>query len=225
MLHRRLLNVFLWVCFAIPASAQTCVVRFVPVFQGQEIELDKYYHLADGDSISFSSFKCYVSDIIVYGWGKTVFPKNNLRLLNLEEPATMKMKVKKVKEIAGIKLNIGLDSMKSVSGAMGGDLDPEKGMYWAWQSGYINFKIEGQCNKVPTRNHEFQYHVGGYAGKDKAVREIMLSNSRSREIVVIIRLDKFLARIDMAKQNSVMIPGPEAVQLAKQFAGCFENAR
>jgi hypothetical protein len=226
LFYRHLLNVFLLVCITMSCHAQSATLRFVPFFQGEELKLNKYYHLTNGDSISFSTFKCYVSDIIVYGWGKTVFPKKNLLLLNAEEPSSMTLKVKKLKDIAGIKLSIGVDSLKSVSGAMGGNLDPEKGMYWAWQSGYINFKIEGQCNKVPARNNEFQYHVGGYAGKDKAVQEIILSTPRSNEILVLIRLDKFLARMDMTKQHSIMIPGTEAVDMAKQFARCFEiNAR
>jgi hypothetical protein len=95
-------------------------------------------------------------------------------------------------------------------------------MYWAWQSGYINFKIEGTCNKVPARNHEFQYHVGGYAGKDKAIQKVTTIIEASNEQTIYIQLDKFLSGIDMSQQYSIMIPGKEAVQLAKKFAGCFE---
>ena len=44
---------------------------------------------------------------------------------------------------------------------MDGDLDPLKGMYWAWSSGFINFKLEGSCLNCGSEK-EFTYHIGGF---------------------------------------------------------------
>ena len=205
--------------------AQTGIVHFVPMFNGEAVQLNKYYRLSDGDSISFSTFRCYISGVTMVDCAdkRSDFEKNSYHLLDIEDAGTMTITMPHIGRLCGFSFNIGVDSLMSVSGAMGGDLDPEKGMYWAWQSGYINFKIEGTCNKVPARNHEFQYHVGGYAGKDKAVQRIGFNRESSNKLAYIkIQLDKFLSGIDMSKQYEVMIPGDEAVQLAKKFAGCFE---
>jgi len=58
---------------------------------------------------------------------------------------------------------IGTDSITNVSGALDGDLDPIKGMYWAWNSGCINFKLEG-TRVISGKKTPFEYHIGGYNG-------------------------------------------------------------
>jgi len=226
-LYRRLFNMLLLICISMVSNAQHAdlVLHFIPTFHGKELAMDKYYQLPNGDSISFSTFKCYISGIELLGNDTKHILRldtNGYHLLNAEEPATMNIRLHEIPKYSGIQYNVGVDSSMSVSGAMGGDLDPEKGMYWAWQSGYINFKIEGKNNKVPNRNHEFQYHVGGYAGKDKAIQTLASIIEASNEQTIYIQLDKFLSGLDMSKQYSVMIPGQEAVELAKKIASCFE---
>lgn len=226
-LYFRLLNIFLLTCISIASFAQDGIVRFVPMFQGEKLVLDKYYHIPGGDSISFSLFKCYITGVIINDAAdkRVVLKENSYHLLDIEDTSTMTIIVPQVARLGWLGFYIGVDSLMSVSGAMGGDLDPEKGMYWAWQSGYINFKIEGKCNKVPVRNHEFQYHIGGYAGKDKAIQKVGFNREASDKTAFVeIQLDKFLEGIDMSKQYGVMIPGPDAVQMAKQFANCFQLA-
>jgi hypothetical protein len=200
------------------------VLHFKPVFQGKELVLNKYYQLQDGDSIIFSTFRFYITGIVTCDVNdkRLVHEENSYHLLDMEDTSTMRIKLSHVTKIGCLSFRVGVDSEKSVSGAMGGDLDPEKGMYWAWQSGYINFKIEGKQPKVPARNHEFQYHVGGYAGKDKAIQKVTTIIEASNEQTIYIQLDKFFEDMDMREQYSIMIPGEEAVQLAKKFAGCFQ---
>lgn len=40
---------------------------------------------------------------------------------------------------------------------MDGDLDPLNGMYWAWNSGYINMKIEGITPKCQDATIYFNF--------------------------------------------------------------------
>jgi hypothetical protein len=63
------------------------------------------------------------------------FDENDSNALCLEIPDDI--------EFDAIQFNLGLDSLTNVSGALGGDLDPTKGMYWTWQNGYVNFKLQG----------------------------------------------------------------------------------
>lgn len=116
-----------------------------------------------------------------------------------------------------ISFNIGIDSITNVSGAMGGDLDPTNGMYWTWQSGYINFKIEGENSD----KKKFQFHIGGYQFPNNSLQRISLPLQQHPVIAIQIDAAKFLSSIDLEKTNLVMMPGPEAIWLAKLFSNCI----
>ena len=72
-------------------------------------------------------------------------------------PSSLALQIPSNIPFSKLKFQLGIDSLTNVSGAMGGDLDPTKGMYWTWQSGYINMKIEGKSNSCKTRKNQFQF--------------------------------------------------------------------
>lgn len=59
------------------------------------------------------------------------------------------------------KIFVGVDSLSNVSGVYGDALDPMWGMYWSWQSGFINAKISGVLS-TDSLNIPFEFHLGGY---------------------------------------------------------------
>ncbi len=67
---------------------------------------------------------------------------------------------------------IGVDSVKSISDVSQrtGVLDPASygndNMYWSWNMGYIFFKMEGISSAATTAGNVFQFHIGGFGGKD-----------------------------------------------------------
>ena len=116
-------------------------------------------------------------------------------LIDVFEVDTLKINFKKLdfKKIKMIQFNIGIDSLTNVSGALGGDLDPQKGMYWAWQSGYINTKIEGRSPHCKNRKNAFQFHIGGYLQPFYAIRrvEMPLNAFYTEELKHKSKLDLF----------------------------------
>jgi len=151
--------------------------------------------------------------------------KNSYHLLNAAEPTSMSISIKLNKSLKfnRIGFNFGIDSITNTSGAMGGDLDPTRGMYWAWQSGYINLKLEGKSNLCHTRGREFSFHLGGYKAPYLAMQTIKTDVKDQDNITILVQLDQFLNATDLAKQNSVMIPGAEAVELSKRMAACIQT--
>jgi hypothetical protein len=105
-----------------------------------------------------------------------------------------------------LKCNLGIDSLTNEAGAMGGDLDPTKGMYWAWQSGYVNFKMEGKSPICPTWKHKFQLHLGGYLAPFNALQT----------------LDFKVKNIDLKQQHTFMTPDENSVAFAKKASQCFK---
>ncbi len=110
-----------------------------------------------------------------------------------------------------VKFNIGVDSTTNVSGALGRDLDPTKGMYWTWQSGYINLKLEGTSNLCKTRHNEFQFHLGGYQYPFNNFQTVFTDVNSKQNIEVTIDIQKIINQIDLAQQHHIMSPGQEAI--------------
>lgn len=142
-------------------------------------------------------------------------------ILKIKTHSLFLQKNKKNTSLKKIEFHIGVDSIASVSGALSGDLDPSKGMYWAWQSGYINLKIEGSSPSCNTRKNEFQFHVGGYQKPFYALQTISLKVNNSKEFTIVVDVAKIFENIALRETNSVLIPGNKAIELAKKSATMF----
>ena len=197
-----------------------------PIYGNNALQLDTYLPLQKGDSVQITLLKFYLSNIELLNDRKTVWrASNSVHLMDLEDTNSFKIALNVPKSIVfnSIKINLGIDSLTNVSGALGGDLDPTRGMYWAWQSGYVNFKLEGKSPICPTRKHEFQFHLGGYLAPNYALQTIdfQLDKPISNAITLQLNIQNFVSNIDLKQQNSVMIPSEEAVLLAQKIAQLF----
>jgi hypothetical protein len=65
-------------------------------------------------------------------------------------------------EYTEITFTIGVDASQVDQGAQTGDLDPSKGLFWSWNTGYIFMALEGMSPASNEPGNVFQYHVGGY---------------------------------------------------------------
>lgn len=189
------------------------------------IELnDSINFVSKKDSIEISSIRFYCSNIILFKNEKKVWEENNsYHLIDVanEKSTRLKLSVPQNLVYDEVKFNIGIDSLTNEMGAMGGDLDPTKGMYWAWNSGYINFKLEGKSNKCKTRNSEFQFHIGGYMFPCNALQTIVLPINNPEKVNVNLDITIFLSSINLAEENHIMSPSPKALLMAKNIAKSF----
>lgn len=137
----------------------------------------------------------------------------------MEIPASQHLKLDNEPrgEITSISFIVGTDSSTNVSGALDGDLDPIKGMYWAWNTGYINFKLEGTLNKL-----NFEYHIGGYLPPYSTARRVSLQTHYSNgELSIQVNPFDFLNKLNVSDMPSVLIPGEKASLLADLFQQIF----
>ncbi|MGZ3862330.1 MAG: MbnP family protein [Bacteroidia bacterium] len=207
------------------AFSQEVQVIFIPKF-GNEILVQgkKYFSQANRDSLSIETFRFYVSKISLMKNGKEVYTeKKSFHLIDLEKNLRFTLKLKKT-NFDAIKFCVGIDSVTNVSGVMGGDLDPVNGMYWAWQSGYINFKLEGISKVCPTRNNVFQFHIGGYLPPNQSIRTVSLPANDANKISIHVDLEKFINGIDLKTTNEIMSPSEKAVSLAKLYQTIFTTS-
>lgn len=187
-------------------------------WKSEALKLNKNY-VSNNDTLQVSLVKLYISGIeINYEDGSHYKEKSSYHLINVENFKSFPIAKKENKEITKINFNIGIDSTASVSGALSGDLDLQNGMYWAWQSGYINMKIEGKSNSCKTRKNAFQFHIGGYLEPNYAMRTIVILMDKypisNNEITITMDLSKLFDEIQLSQTNSIMIPGEEALKIA-----------
>ncbi len=198
-------------------------IDFAPLLNGMPLH-EACLEKSAGDSLHITTFRFYVSGISLWQGERVLWQEpNSFHLVDAEIPASLSLNVDVPPglEFSSLHFLLGVDSATSNNGAHGGDLDPARGMYWAWQSGYINLKLEGIYPGCPTRGHEFQFHLGGYQSPFTAAQEIKLKLKPSEEIKIVVDLTEFLSQIDLRTQYSIMIPGKEAVALSQKIAGIF----
>jgi hypothetical protein len=185
-------------------------------------------YMTKADTLEIETFKFYLSNIeIEFDDQSKIKPKSYYHLINWENPKSWLIPIAKNqnKIISKITFNIGVDTTASVSGALAGDLDPANGMYWAWQSGYINMKIEGKSNSCKTRKNQFQFHLGGYLKPNYALRKIEIPIQKNQipngEIKIIADISNLFSEISLKETNSIMIPGKAAMEIADLSAKIF----
>jgi hypothetical protein len=197
---------------------------FRPVAQGKAVVLNDTFYVKDKESIVLEMLRFYISGIQLLQNDSLVWQERESdHLYDLEEAKGIALRVPVSVTYNRIRFYIGIDSLTNVSGAMGGELDPVHGMYWTWQSGYINFKAEGRSSASTHLKKEFQLHLGGYESPNNALRQITLSTRSQSNIEVYFDLQQFLQAAELAKRSHIMSPGPEAVKLSAMAAECFKT--
>jgi hypothetical protein len=204
-------------------KAQTVHVLVQPVFKDAPVQFGTtYYPIHTADSIIFEDLRVYFSGFKLWNNDTLVWTEpESYHLCEVADNNTFGFTLQP--GTAGynrITFNLGIDSATNAGGIKGGCLDPTKGMYWAWQSGYINCKIEGRSNLCATRLNEFQFHLGGYLAPGNALQQLSGSTVATgfSNVKISIPFDEIMQNIDLKKQNQIMIPGEEAVQLSHLIA-------
>ena len=197
-------------------------LSIIPTWNKKPLELQHVYLTQNNDSISFSTLKIYFSDfhfkdkisgritsidtLIFYDLADssthTLF--NEISLINFES----------------VGFTLGLDSSKNVSGELENAYDPLLGMYWAWNTGYINLKIMGESSTVPTNSQEFEFHLGGYRSPFATAQTIQVDLN---DQYIYFDLEKlFSESINLSKNHHIMLPCKDAFLISQGLSACFK---
>ena len=191
----------------------------------QKIVLDENYFLQNQESISIQTLKYYISSIQLLKNKKVVLKETkSFHLIDEEDSISKKIKIAKTPidiDFDEIVFNIGIDSVTNYKGVQGGDLDPTNGMYWTWQNGYINFKIEGKSAFCKTRNNAFQFHIGGYENGLATLQKVSLKINKKNPLEINLDIEKLFEKINLSNQNEIMQPCKEAVEIANKLPLLF----
>ena len=194
-------------------------LKITPLFNNQSITENTWFVSSQKDSIQFTKLKFYFTDFQVKsikGEINTIDHSNYL--IDIFQPESLEILLSTVSFSNGDELsfNLGVSSDMNTTGAHSGALDPSNGMFWSWQSGYINFKIEGISPSSKTRQNKFQFHIGGYQSPYNTLRRLtFILNKQTTQLN--LNLEGFFERTKLAVDNQIMVPGEKANELATEF--------
>jgi hypothetical protein len=205
-------------------SPNTLLIHLQPWFQGHALSLEEENSAEHTGSLHIKTLRFYLSNFSLMKSGEQVWKEqNSYHLVDASEKSSMdiSLDIPVGIDFDSIEFQLGIDSLTHVSGAMGGDLDPTNGMYWAWNSGYIHFKLEGTSPECPTRKHAFQFHLGGYLPPFAAVQTIRLMAENGGKLNINLNLSAFIDTLDLSREHTIMSPGEKAQQLSRIAATLF----
>lgn len=222
-----LLNLFSIACWlSLKAQVEEVFVSFELTFAGEPLILEKpFYSAAVGDSIQLETLRFYISAPQLVMEEQAIAAQEQYYLLDASVPNSLSITFPHVgsQPWSTLKFKLGLDSLTNMEGAKGGALDPLNGMYWSWQSGYINTKIEGISPTCPARNHRFQYHLGGYQSPHNSLQEVVLHRpALGAKIRIEIDFEVYFEQLKLQEVYQVMRPSAKAVVLSDLFASSFK---
>jgi hypothetical protein len=200
------------------------VLRFQLDYNKQPLVIGKSYYSTQKDSLKLSKFACYISNLkLVYSDGSMQSIDKKYILVHADSIQNLEIQfpTHKPVEASFLEFNIGVDSIPNTQGALAGDLDVQNGMYWAWQSGYINWKIEGTSTSCNTHKNQFAFHIGGYQANQNALRTLRLPFPKNAKNRLHIELTHFFDAVSLHEINTIQIPGEAAMKMADLFTKTF----
>lgn len=225
MITRNAIFILTWLIASV-ASGQTSYDVTIDIRYGNEpLILEHPVGLHQGSPLVFEKVMFYMTHFKLLNDGKVVWEENeSFHLIKLGNTPSMQWAFAIPSTIAfnTIEFTLGTDSLTNHSGALEGDLDPTLGMFWTWNSGYINLKIEGSHPVSPNRKNAFEFHIGGYRSPYPTAKSIALP-AGAKGTKIVCDVSKFITPLDLSQMNRVMSPGPKAAELADLSTEMFSS--
>lgn len=201
----------------------------------------KKYVNQNGDTFTVSKYKYYISNIILTNTdGKKYYEPESYHLIDQSNAGSLVFVMHGVPtgHYNSMSFIIGVDSLRNCSGAQTGDLDPVKGMFWDWTSGYIMAWLEGTSPKSTATNNGIVYQTVGFTGQYNVIKTISPSfgnmtaevenNDHFPEIHISSDVAEWLKTpsvINFATLPVVGAPGAASREIADNYADMFKIAK
>ncbi len=191
------------------------------------------YTNANGDQFQVTTFKYYISNIVLTKADGTIYKQpESYYLVDEDQPASKLITLKDVPggEYAGLTFTVGVDSVRNVSGAQTGALDPTQGMFWTWNTGYIFMKLEGYSPQ--SERGGLTFHIGGFQKPNNTIRTLSPSLNNSKMLVAAGKEPQVHLKVDVLEMFqtpqvikfadlSTSMGGPSSVTIADNYRDMF----
>jgi hypothetical protein len=197
-------------------------LKFQNVVGNQPLQFNTAYTNSFGESFSISKYKYYISNIaLVDEVGNQFSIPDTYFLVDQNDAASSTVTLNAAAaDYKAIRFLIGVDSMRNVSGAQTGALDPALDMFWTWNTGYIMGKLEGSSplSTLPNQRIELRTVTLNF-DQWYAVEE-------SKQLAININADVLkwfdaVHPLPIAAQATCTSPGSLASRYADNYARMF----
>lgn len=212
------------------------VIQIHHEVDGEALVREKtWYTNANGDQYQVYEYKYYLSNFQLTGTNGQVYaPEESYYLVDDADPESMIIRLEGVPlgEYDSISFLIGVDSLRNVSGAQTGALDPSHGMFWTWNTGYIMAAMMGTSPQAGSIPHNLSFHVGGFDGPHSVLRRpgfafdtpLLLESGDTQVLNLHNNLNQWFQGaylIDFSVFSNISAPGYGAQMLADNYANMF----
>jgi len=217
-------------------NSNNLMISFRLMANGKTLTHADDYLNASGEIYTVSVFKFYTGNYsLVNTKTQRKTSADFYHLANMDDPSSLTLEVPlQAGDYTQLAFTIGVDSLRNVSGAQTGALDPINGMFWTWNTGYIFAKLEGKSPFSSSANQSIVYHIGGFRTGENAIRKVSLDfpgdqvlafgNGKRAEIIIDVNLDQWfngINRISISSTPVWMTPGGEALRIADNYSTMF----
>jgi hypothetical protein len=213
-------------------------VRFRAVAGNDPLQFNTAYSNPSGETYTVTAFKYYIYRIELLhtesGISEQLSKDDQYYLIDAADASTATIPLKAAaRSYNRIAFTIGVDSIRNVSGAQTGALDPAKGMFWTWNSGYIMAKLEGNSPFSSQPNNKIEYHIGGFRQANTVIKRVSLpfpggqalaAQGGTTSITVSANVNAWFRGaypLRIAAEPVCMTPGDLAVKIAANYSGMF----
>lgn len=215
----------------------TVKITFKNTVKGYSIQLNTgVYTNGFGEQYNISKFKYYISHISISNTAASAVNSDYYLVDESIDSSKSLSFYMPVGSYNTVSFMLGVDSIRNVSGAQTGALDPLNDMFWTWNSGYIMAKMEGTSPQSTIVNNKVEYHIGGFSGANNVLKNINLvipvssinpvtiSDGKISEIFINADFDKWWQGsydLKIASIPSVTMPGTLAKSISDNYANMF----
>jgi hypothetical protein len=192
------------------------------------------YTNAAGEQFNITTFKYYLSNFSFTNTdGNVVKYPGKYYLVNeaVNESKTISIDNVPLGDYKSVSFTIGVDSVRNVSGAQTGALDPLNGMFWSWNSGYIMAKLEGSSPVSKAADKSLVFHIGGFKGEYNALRNVTIATAgisvpAKAHVTLVADAAKWFGQpnaISFKDIATIHVPGTDASKIAENYSKMFTS--
>jgi hypothetical protein len=153
-----------------PAPPPAVAIEISHVVGEQPFALGESFKTASGEDFTATRLRYYLSGFRLRrtdgGWSEAPRDEQSDAGYYLVDEAvanskTLKLPPAPAGEYRGVEFRLGIDPARNHAGAQTGVLDPVRGMFWMWNTGYIFLKFEGHSLPSPEGDGRQPLRAGG----------------------------------------------------------------
>jgi hypothetical protein len=207
----------------IPESKTQIIIDIQAFFKDQPFSLNQQFVTSLNDTVSIQILKYYLSNFALidingkeHEINESYFLIDHAKIsnsiaLNISQPTTF----------TALKFIIGVDSLRNVSGAQKGALDPINGMFWTWNSGYVFLFTEGNYQKG-----EFLFHIGGFKQPYNSIQqvfidfkgnELTIAQNQTKRMELIFDADELFKSFNIEENEIITDIGSNATSFSNSY--------